>query len=113
MNQPERPNLDPVISDRLGVTRRLRQMDRQLNSEWLEDCLRNGLARKANTSILHGNTYPGSVMHYESLARLREVSILSGWGIGSTRNFETAVNADRSMAIAIAGGDAYTGNPDR
>jgi hypothetical protein len=68
-------------------------------------------ARRRVSGRHYPRNYPGIAMWAETLAELRRqlIKIRIGWKIGYTGNYETVYSEDFGIAIAVVGGDKYTG----
>ena len=112
-NEPGYPETSGIVVEPHLVAARLRELHPTLSQQPLVEALEAGSAERAQCTPHHGASYPGSKMHYESVARLRDILVPRGWSTGSTSNYETTVTPDGAIAIAVAGGDEATGNPYR
>ncbi|MDP2211853.1 MAG: hypothetical protein Q8J63_08965 [Candidatus Aquicultor sp.] len=54
----------------------------------------------------------GMIMYIKLTRALRDRLLLLGWQRDNSRNYSTTINPDRSLAIAVAGGDESTGRED-
>ncbi len=71
-----------------------------------------GLAGWASCTPNHPRTYPGTVAWAETTRSLREGLFGSGWTRKNEANLPLVVNAEETIAIAVASGDSETGNKD-
>lgn len=99
------------------AVRRLAQMG--LRVAYLEAAVRRGHDVASRCLPVHPKTYRGQVMWAETVGELRTqvFDLNDRWDQGQTDNYETAYHSERSIAIAVVGGDANTGvrafNPPR
>lgn len=82
-----------------------------LRPDYFQRASEAGHRRKLTCDPLHPKTFPGQVTWAETTRAIRlELGGLNrGWTARSTRNYETAFNARARMAIAVVGGDSFTG----
>ena len=114
MNKYQDPNRSGiVIVEPHLVDSRLLQLHPTLSRDRLISPLLSGIAQKSNCTDHHGKIYPGMVLHFEGMCSFRDIFVPLGWTPESTSNFESTLSPDRRIAIALAGGDEHTGNPDR
>lgn len=105
--------LSPVWGRRLyeGLDADRRLAELSLRAEYLRNALARGDELRRQCSPLHPRTYPGQVMWAETVAELRRQLIPSSgdWACGSINNYETVFSSRSEIAIAVVGGDSYTG----
>lgn len=68
-------------------------------------------ARQRVTGRHYPRNYAGFAMWAETLAELRRqlIKVRQGWRIGYSGNYETVFSQERNFAIAVVGGDKFTG----
>ena len=88
---------------------RLDEVHADLTTEMLHAALRRGQAAYENTNRYHPRTYRGLVFWGESTGGLRLELGACGWTPDDTKNFSTAVDPSKRIAIAVATSDANAG----
>ncbi|TFV62074.1 UNVERIFIED_ORG: hypothetical protein E4P37_17945 [Bacillus sp. AZ43] len=106
------PNLQPPIKQVYTGARasaRLRQMG--LTVEIFTEAALRGDEGRQQCTALHPLQSRGHRMWSDTTAGLRQgcLGLAEGWAIDRTGNFETVTHVDRGLAIAVAGGDEFTG----
>jgi len=109
MAQPELVYQECTIHEGDASVARLASMG--LRATHFEAAVRRGHDRSSQVSAVHPRTYKGQVMWAETVAELRTqlLALNQGWDLGYTNNYETSFHAERSVAIAVVGGDANCG----
>jgi hypothetical protein len=100
-----------IVIDPLDVHARLAQLGLKKNE--LTGSLRAGASALAlcyNTN--HPPVFGGFSFWAESVKALRDFKHEDGWMKSDARNYSTVVSPDRTMQIAIARGDEWTGRED-
>lgn len=85
------------------------QLDRQV----LIDSLIQANMYRVRLTPHHPNLYRHAALTCETVAALRDFLVPRGWVKQDEGNYELVVNPGLSLAIAVASGDAGTGNKDR
>ena len=102
-----------IVTGELPLRRRLKALG--LDVPTLHEVVRRGAAAKLNTSGFHPPSSPGYFQFAELVVAFREAlcTPTRGWEPDDTANFCTVISPDRAIAIAVAAGDAATGDPTR
>lgn len=97
-----------------GDRARIRLAELGLRFEYFSDAVTRGDELRQRCMPVHPRTYAGQVMWAETVAELRTqlLSLQESWEIGSSRNYETVFSGRRRIAIAVVGGNVYTGIND-
>jgi len=92
-----------------SAVRRLGELG--LTVDLLRESVVEGDEARGACTIYHPTQAGGQRMWSDTTAGLRNrcIHLGTGWEIDRTNNFETTVNRDHFMAIAVMGGDEYTG----
>jgi hypothetical protein len=96
-----------LVVDPLGVRARLDELG--LEAEELTGSLLNGASAMALCTANHPPIYAGLTFWAESVRSLRDRKMGHGWTRSDARNYSTIVSPNRSIQIAIARGDEWTG----
>ncbi len=96
-----------LVVDPLEVHVRLRALG--LEEEELTGSLLGGASAMALCTTNHPPIYGGLTFWAESVRGLRDRKMQNGWTRSDARNYSTIVSPDRSIQIAIARGDEWTG----
>jgi len=99
-----------VVSEPRDVDQRLAELG--LDATVLNTAALQGFAGWASCTKNHPPTYPGTVAWAEATRALREGLFTRGWMRRNESNLPLVVNGGGTIAIAIASGDAETGNKD-
>jgi hypothetical protein len=84
-----------------------------LNEELLQQAIRRGLAAAHSCTEHHPRQSAGFYLWSEAIAALREANAPRGWHGEDDQNLPYAVNESRTIRIAVATGDEYTGLKDQ
>src|SRR5438105_2012384 len=95
-----------------SVEKRPRLAALGLSEDELTDALVAGASALAICTRNHPPIFPGLSFWAESVRALRDSKMADGWTRNDARNYSTVVNPDRTMQIAIARGDDWTGKTD-
>lgn len=108
------PDFDAPYAVFEGDRARARLVELGVRVENFSSAATQGHDQRQRCLPVHPKTYPGQVMWAETVAELRTqlLALQDNWDIGSSRNYETVFNGRRRMAIAVVGGNAYTGIND-
>jgi hypothetical protein len=104
------PSISLVFSEPPDVNQRLYQLG--LDAPVLTTAALQGLAGWASCTLNHPPTYPGTVFWAETTRALREGLFDRGFARKNEANLPLVVNADETIAIAVASGDAATWKED-
>jgi hypothetical protein len=109
MSQPHEQSPARQVFTGPRADERLRQMG--LTTHVLTAAALRGDEGRLQCTALHPLQSKGHRMWSDTLAGLRQgcLTLADGWRIDRTGNFETVVHASRGLAIAVAGGDEFTG----
>jgi len=80
------------------------------SAEVLLEAVVAGDAKRRAIGKLHPSWYPGMAQNAETVACLRELLIPQRWHSKRRNNLELVESPDRSLGIAVASGDAGTGD---
>jgi hypothetical protein len=89
-----------------------RLADYDLRDDYFLGAQVQGYGRRQRFQVpAYPRTFAGQYMWAETVASLRSQLLDSdhGWQIGSRMNYETVYRTDKKIAIAVVGGDRYTG----
>ena len=100
-----------VLGNELRVEAALRELE--VTPEVLRIALEAGYATAALCTSNHPPNFGGMTMWAETVRSLREQLIPAGWHRDDAGNFSTVVNGDGALGIAVASGNADTGQADR
>lgn len=97
------------IYEGMSAAARLQQLG--LTLELLSAAASRGDDGRQECTIFHPVQSKGHRMWSDTTAALREacLGLGAGWRIDRTNNFETVAQPERAIAIAVVGGDEYTG----
>jgi hypothetical protein len=84
-----------------------------LSEELLQQAARRGLAAAHTCTEHHPRPSAGYYLWSEAIAGLRETTALRGWHGEDDQNLPYTINESRTIRIAVATGDEYTGIEDR
>lgn len=92
-----------------AADQRLRQLG--LAADIMLGAARAGDLGRQECTVLHPRQSAGHRMWSDTTAALRGgcMALQAGWRPDRANNFETVVHPDRGIAIAVAGGDEFTG----
>ena len=99
-----------LVVEPLDVRARLRELD--LIETDLTESLLTGASGMALCTSNHPPIYAGLTFWAEAVRTLRDRKMADGWQRSDARNYSTVINADRTLQIAIARGDEWTGRHD-
>lgn len=99
-----------VIENDLRVEAALREIE--LTPEVFRIALEAGHSGAALCTPNHPPNFGGMTMWAETVRSLREQLIRAGWRRDDAGNFSTVVNKDGALGIAVASGNADTGQAD-
>jgi hypothetical protein len=93
------------------------QADQRLAEFGLSQALLRGAVergdegRQRSATSFHPRQSAGQAMWGDTVAALRRElrRLQQGWDIGRTKNYDTSFNLGKRMAIAVVGGDEFTG----
>jgi hypothetical protein len=74
----------------------------------LIEALRQANLYRVRTTDHHPKLYRYQIMYGETVAALRDLLVPNGWSKSDDGNYELVVNADNTIAIAVASGDDAT-----
>lgn len=100
-----------ILTDPIDVRRRLRDLG--LEEDDLRSVVNRGLAARLSCTENHPLQSAGYYAWSEAVCAMREIHVPRNWERSDESNLPFTVNADRSVAIAIATGDENTGCPDK
>jgi hypothetical protein len=102
-----------IVTEEAPLRRRLEALGLDLPT--LHEVVRRGAAAKLAATAFHPPSAGGFFQFAELVVAFREAlcTPLRGWEPDDTANFCTVVSPDGTTAIAVAGGDAATGDPTR
>lgn len=100
-----------VITKEAPLKRRLAQLG--LDVETLQTAALRAVTARLTCGGYYPPFAPGLFQFVEAVAALREQQCPRGWEPDDSENFCTVISPDRKVAIAVAAGDASTGDPDR
>lgn len=100
-----------IIEEVQDVHSRLAQLD--LEHTVIIEALRQANLYRIRTTDHHPRLYRYQIMYGETVAALRDFLVPKGWSKLDDGNYELTVNADHSIAIAVASGDEGTANATR
>lgn len=106
------PRRQPQVRDLYEGTRAVRRLERLgLTVELLCGAAARGDDARQQCTIFHPAQSKGHRMWSDTTAALREgcLALTDGWRIDRANNFETVAHAGRALAIAVVGGDEFTG----
>lgn len=83
-----------------------------LQAEDLTGSLLDGASAMALCTDNHPTIYPGLTFYAETVRALRDRKMAEGWSRSDARNYSTVVSPDRSIQIAVARGDEWTGREE-
>ncbi len=83
-----------------------------LSESVLIGALTDGLQTSFTCTKNHPPNYAGISMWAETVRGLRDRLKAEGWRADDTRNFSLVVRGDGKVAVAVAGGDGLTGDPN-
>jgi hypothetical protein len=99
-----------VVSKPHAVKNRLSELG--LTETLLIEATKRGMAARFTCTANHPPLAAGFYTWSETVRGLRDVLAPLGWGKDDAGLLPLAVSPDQEMAIAVATGDEYTGNPD-
>ena len=94
-----------------GTSAAARLQEIGLTVELLSGAASRGDDGRQECTIFHPLQSKGHRMWSDTTAALREacLGLAAGWKIDRTNNFETVAQSERGIAVAVVGGDEYTG----
>jgi hypothetical protein len=97
---------------KIGTKARRRLAELGLESEWLLDSARRGMAAAAGCTPNHPAVLLGILGWGETICALRDHLVPRGWQRLDEGNLPLAVNEAKTVALTVATGDEDTGRPD-
>ena len=98
-----------VYSEPIETNSRL--ADLGLKEELLIEAVERGLAAWASCTVNYPIQFPGIYAWAETIAGLRERLLLIGWKRSNEGNLALTLNRMETLALTVATGDEFTGNP--
>ena len=99
-----------VVDDPLSVRARLQELG--LEATNLTGSLLDGASAMALCTGNHPPIYGGLTFWAETVRALRDRKMHDGWSRSDARNYSTIVNPERTIQVAVARGDEWTGRVD-
>ena len=99
-----------IMVDPLDVHARLRKLG--LRASDLTDAMLAGASAMTTCMENHPPIYSGLKFWAETVRALRDRKLEDGWNRDDSGNYSTVVNAGRTIQIAVARGDEWTGRAE-
>lgn len=99
-----------LVVEPFEVDARLRELG--LDQATLIGSLQDAAGAMALCTENHPPMYGGITFWAEGVRSLRERKMNDGWGRSDAKNYSTVVSPDRTIQVAIARGDEWTGRED-
>lgn len=103
-------SIRPQIKTGTDARRRLAELG--LESEWLLESARRGMAAAAGCTPNHPAVLSGILAWGETICALRDQLLPRGWQRLDEGNLPLAVNEAETIALTVATGDEDTGRPE-
>lgn len=100
----------PLVETGTDARRRLEELD--LETEWLLEAARRGMAAAASCTANHPAVLSGILGWGETICALRDRLLPEGWRRLDEGNLPLTVNEAGTIALTVATGDEETGRPD-